>query len=69
MRCSHASTGWRAYMKVVVSRSVLTTIVMWIHRMMLAMMQAELLPWRNMAAHNDTRIGIERVPWKHPLNV
>jgi hypothetical protein len=64
MRCSHASTGWRAYMKVVVSRSVLTTIVMWIHRMMLAMMQAELLPWRNIAAHNDTRIGIERVPWK-----
>jgi hypothetical protein len=51
-------------MKVVVSRSVLTTIVMWIHRMMLAMMQAELLPWRNMVAHNATRIGIERVPWK-----
>jgi hypothetical protein len=56
-------------MKVVVSRSLLTTIVMWSYRMMLATMQAELVPRGNMAAHNGTRIGIERVPWKHPLNV
>jgi hypothetical protein len=47
-------------MKVVVSRSVLTTIVMWTHRMMLATMQAELVSWRNIPADNATRAGIGR---------
>ena len=46
-------------MKVVVSRSVLTTIVMWTHRMILATMQAELVSWRNIPAHNATRVSSE----------
>lgn len=56
-------------MKIIVSRSLVTTVVMWSYRMMLATMQAELVPRGNAPRHNDTRIGIERVPWKHPLNV
>jgi hypothetical protein len=52
---SHTSIGWRAYMKVVVSRGLLTTIVIFIHRMMMAMMQAELLSWQNTLRHNHTR--------------
>jgi hypothetical protein len=60
MQRSYTSAGWRAYMKVVVSRSVLTTIVMWTHRMMLATMQAELVSWRNIPADNATRAGIGR---------
>jgi hypothetical protein len=47
-------------MKVVVSRSVLTTIVMWTHRMMLATMQAELVSWRNIPEYNGTHPSIER---------
>jgi hypothetical protein len=42
---SQTSTSWRAYIRVVVSRSVRTTLVLWIHRMILATMQAELALW------------------------
>jgi hypothetical protein len=52
MRRSQASIGWRAYLKVVVSRSVSTTIVLLIHRMILATMQAELVSWRNVPGRN-----------------
>jgi hypothetical protein len=46
-------------MKVVVSRSLLTTIVMWSYRMMLATMQAELVPRGNTPRHNTTRIRVQ----------
>lgn len=55
MRRSHATTSWRAYLKAVVSRSVSTTVVLLIHRMMLATMQAELVSWRNVPGRNETR--------------
>jgi hypothetical protein len=61
MRYSSTSTGWRAYMKGVLSRSVLTTMAMWIHRVMLATMQAELVPWQNMQGYNGTRSEVGRV--------
>ena len=48
-------------MKLVVSRSVLTTMAMWIHRVMLATMQAELVPWQNMQGYNGTRSEAGRV--------
>jgi hypothetical protein len=38
-------------MKAVVSRRVLTTIAILIHRMMMAIMQAELRPWQNTLPH------------------
>jgi len=52
---SHTDTGLRAYIRVVTSRSASTTIVLWIQRVMLATMQAELVSWRNIPAHKDTR--------------
>jgi hypothetical protein len=52
---SHTSIGWKAYMKVVLSRSVLTTIVILFHRTMIAIVQAELLSWRNTVRHNGAR--------------
>jgi hypothetical protein len=52
---SHTDTGLRAYVRMVASRSASTTIVLWIQRLMLAMMQAELVPWRNVPLHKDTR--------------
>jgi hypothetical protein len=48
-------------MKLVVSRSVLTTMAMWIHRVMLATMQAELVPWQNIQGYNGTRSEVGRV--------
>jgi len=39
---SHTNTGLRAYFRLVASRSASTTIVLWIQRVMLATMQAEL---------------------------
>jgi hypothetical protein len=51
----HTNTGLRAYMRLVASRNASTTIVLWIQRVMLATMQAELVPWRNMPGHKDTR--------------
>jgi hypothetical protein len=42
-------------MKVVISRGVLTTIMILIHRMLLAMMQAELIPCRNNLWHTGLR--------------
>lgn len=51
----HTNTGLRAYMRVVASRNASTTIVLWIQRVMLATMQAELVSWRNIPGHKDTR--------------
>jgi hypothetical protein len=51
MWCSYTTVGWKAYIKVVVSRGVLTTIAILIHRMMMAMMQVELRPWQNTLRH------------------
>jgi hypothetical protein len=59
MRRPNTSTGLRAYMEVVVSRSALTTIVMWSHRMMLATMQAELIASQNTLRHNGARSSIK----------
>lgn len=58
MSLSHSNTGWKAYMQIVASRSFLTTIVMWSYRMMLATMQAELVP-RNAPRHNTTRSKVK----------
>ena len=52
---SQTDTGLRAYARVVASRSASTTIVLWIQRLMLAMMQAELVSWRNTLEHKDAR--------------
>jgi hypothetical protein len=52
---SHTDTGLRAYVRVVASRRASTTIVLWIQRVMLATMQAELVSWRNTSGHKDTR--------------
>ena len=52
---SHTNTGLMAYLRVVASRSASTTIVLWIQRLMLATMQAELVSWRNIQGHNTTR--------------
>jgi hypothetical protein len=38
-------------MRVVASRNASTTIVLWIQRVMLAMMQAELVSWRNVSGN------------------
>jgi hypothetical protein len=51
----HTNTGLRAYIRVVASRNASTTIVLWIQRVMLATMQAELVSWRNIPGHKDTR--------------
>ena len=40
-------------MRVVASRNASTTIVLWIQRVMLAMMQAELVSWRNVSGNKD----------------
>jgi hypothetical protein len=56
MAYSHTNTGLRAYMRVVASRNASTTMVLWIQRVMLATMQAELVPWRNTPGHKDTRL-------------
>jgi hypothetical protein len=53
---SHTDTGLRAYVRVVASRRASTTIVLWIQRVMLATMQAELVSWRNTPRHKDTRL-------------
>jgi hypothetical protein len=53
---SHTDTGLRAYVRVVASRRASTTIVLWIQRVMLATMQAELVSWRNTPRHKDTRV-------------
>lgn len=42
---SDTNTGLRAYFRLVASRSASTTIVLWVHRMILATMQAELALW------------------------
>jgi hypothetical protein len=55
MSYSHTNTGLKAYARVVASRSASTTIVLWIQRVMLATMQAELVSWRNVQEHKDTR--------------
>ena len=52
---SQTDIGLRAYARVVASRSASTTIVLWIQRLMLATMQAELVSWRNTVGHKDTR--------------
>ena len=52
---SHTDTGLRAYMRMVASRSASTTIVLWIQRVMLATMQAELVSWRIASGHKSTR--------------
>jgi hypothetical protein len=48
-------SGWRAYLRVVASRSASTTIVLWIQRVMLATMQAELITWRIKPGYRDIR--------------
>ena len=53
MLYSHTNTGLRAYMRVVASRNASTTIVLWIQRVMLATMQAELVSWRNVSGNKD----------------
>jgi hypothetical protein len=55
MSYSKTNTGLKAYVRVVASRSASTTIVLWIQRVMLATMQAELVSWRNIQGHKDTR--------------
>jgi hypothetical protein len=55
MLYSNTDTGLRAYAKVVASRSASTTIVLWIQRLMLATMQAELVSWRSTPGHRATR--------------
>ncbi len=52
---SYTSTGWRAYLRIVTSRSASTTMVLWIQRVMLVTMQAELVSWRNMQRRNVVR--------------
>jgi hypothetical protein len=42
---SQTDTGMRAYVRVVASRSASTTIVLWIQRVMLVTMHAELALW------------------------
>jgi hypothetical protein len=49
---SYTTTGWRAYIRIVTSRSASTTIVLWIQRALLATMQAELVTRRNTLGHN-----------------
>jgi hypothetical protein len=46
-------------MQIVASRSLLRTIVMWSYRMMLATMQAELVPRGNAPRHNTTRSEVK----------
>jgi hypothetical protein len=53
---SHTDTGLMAYVRLVASRRASTTIVLWIQRVMLATMQAELVSWRNTPGHKDTRL-------------
>jgi hypothetical protein len=45
MAYSHTNTGLKAYFRVVASRNASTTMVLWIQRVMLATMQAELALW------------------------
>ncbi len=52
---SYTSTGLRTYLRIVASRSAGTTIVLWIQRLMLATMQAELVSWRNVPGRKDLR--------------
>jgi hypothetical protein len=52
---SNTDTGLRAYAKMVASRSASTTIVLWIQRLMLATMQAELVSWRSTPGYKGTR--------------
>jgi hypothetical protein len=53
---SHTDTGLRAYVRMVASRKASTTIVLWIQRVMLATMQAELVSWRITPEHKDARL-------------
>jgi len=53
---SHTETGLMAYARVVASRKASTTIVLWIQRVMLATMQAELVSWRITQGHKATRL-------------
>ena len=53
---SQTDSGLRAYAKVVASRSASTTIVLWIQRLMLATMQAELVSWRITPGYKDARL-------------
>ena len=55
---SHTHLGLRAYFRLVASRSASTTIVLWIQRVLLATMQAELVSWRNMRRTNNVRTGM-----------
>ncbi len=52
---SYASTGWKDYIRLVASRRASTTIVLWIQRLMLATMQAELVSWQNMRRRKGFR--------------
>jgi hypothetical protein len=53
---SHTDTGLLAYARMVASRKASTTIFLWIQRVMLATMQAELVSWRNAPAQKDSRL-------------
>jgi hypothetical protein len=53
---SQTDTGLRAYVRLVASRRASLTIVLWIQRVMLATMQAELVSWRNTPGYKDTRL-------------
>lgn len=52
---SHTDTGLKAYVTMVASRNASTTIVLWIQRVMLVTMQAELVSWRNTLWNKGTR--------------
>ena len=65
---SYTATGWRAYLRIVTSRSASTTIVLWIQRVMLATMQAELVSWRNMQRHNGIRAIVNHDSWASALD-
>jgi hypothetical protein len=69
---SQSSTGWRVYIRVVASRSLRTTLVLWIHRMILATMQAELALWptkRAGAQRYSAGISPGRVPSLNRLSL
>lgn len=56
MSYSHTNTGLRAYMRVVASRNASTTIVLWIQRLILATMQAELVSWKHTGTQRHSPI-------------
>ena len=52
---THTRSSRSGYTKAVVLHRVLMIIVMMAHRTMLAIMQAELVSWRNSVGHNTSR--------------